>query len=70
MRMRPGPTLRTDDTERDWANEGLDIGSPNDPAIGEAYDQTTGPGGKGLMKSPKDPDSPDPNSSRNHIRNG
>lgn len=33
---------------REWADAGLPIGSPNDPAIGEAHDQTTGPGGSGL----------------------
>jgi hypothetical protein len=68
--MAGKPELRTDSTERDWASDGLAIGSPNDPAIGEAYDQTTGPGGKGLMKRPKDPDAVDPNSTKNHIYNG
>ncbi len=34
--------------EREWADAGLPIGSPNDPAIGEADNQTTGPGGTGL----------------------
>ncbi len=29
---------------------GKPIGSPNDPLIGIAKDQTTGPGGKGLKK--------------------
>lgn len=29
---------------------GKPIGSPNDPLIGVARDQTTGPGGKGLKK--------------------
>jgi hypothetical protein len=42
------PKLRTVDTERDWADAGQPIGSPNDPAIGEAHNQTTGPGGTGL----------------------
>jgi hypothetical protein len=40
---RPDPT-----PDREWADAGLPIGSPNDPAIGEAHDQTTGPGGSGL----------------------
>jgi hypothetical protein len=62
--------FRTDDTERDWATDGLAIGSPNDPAIGEAYNQTTGPGGKGLMKPPKDEDAPEQHTVRDHIYNG
>jgi hypothetical protein len=36
------------DPAREWADEGLPIGSPNDPALGEAPNQTTGPGGSGL----------------------
>ena len=43
----------TTDTERDWADEGQAIGSPNDPAIGDAPNQTTGPGGSGL-RAPRD----------------
>jgi hypothetical protein len=35
---------------------GKPIGSPNDPLIGVAPDQTTGPGGKGLKK--REPQSP------------
>jgi hypothetical protein len=31
---------------------GRPIGSPNDPLIGIAPNQTTGPGGKGLFKRP------------------
>jgi len=34
--------------QREWGDAGLPIGSPNDPAIGEAPNQTTGPGGFGL----------------------
>lgn len=41
---------------------GKPIGSPNDPLIGIAPDQTTGPGGKGLRKreqqSPEEENSP------------
>ena len=32
---------------------GKPIGSPNDPLVGIAPNQTTGPGGKGLFKRPK-----------------
>ncbi len=32
---------------------GKPIGSPNDPLIGIAPDQDTGPGGKGLKKRPQ-----------------
>lgn len=39
--------------KREWGDAGLPIGSPNDPAIGEAPDQTSGPGGSGLRKSEK-----------------
>lgn len=39
--------------EREWGDAGLPIGSPNDPAIGEAHDQTTGPGGFGLRARPR-----------------
>ena len=42
------------DPDREWADAGLPIGSPNDPAIGEAHDQTTGPGGRGL-RAPAQP---------------
>ncbi len=45
---------RTTDTEQDWADEGRPIGSPNDPDIGKARDQTTGPGGQGLRKPDAD----------------
>lgn len=43
--------------EREWADAGLPIGSPNDPALGEAHDQTTGPGGHGLRAIPRRRDS-------------
>ena len=39
--------------DREWADAGLPIGSPNDPALGEAHDQTTGPGGNGLRAAPR-----------------
>jgi len=45
------------DPVREWADPGLPIGSPNDPAIGEARDQTTGQGGEGLKsRRPLDPE--------------
>jgi hypothetical protein len=47
------PNPRTMDTERDWADAGQAIGSPNDPAIGETHNQTTGPGGNGLRAAAK-----------------
>lgn len=40
--------------EREWADAGLPIGSPNDPALGQALDQTTGPGGRGLRAAPRE----------------
>jgi hypothetical protein len=40
--------------DREWADEGLPIGSPNDPALGEAPNQTTGPGGSGLRAPRRD----------------
>jgi len=33
---------------------GKPIGSPNDPLVGIAKDQTTGPGGNGLKKPPQE----------------
>lgn len=68
--MKRRTELRTDSTERDWADAGLGIGSPNDPAIGEAYNQTTGPGGKGLMARPKNTEVSDAELARNHFYNG
>jgi len=70
--MKQKADLRTDDTQRDWADEGLPIGSPNDPAIGEAYNQTAGPGGKGLTAPKKhgDDESDVSVERANHIRNG
>ncbi len=71
--------VRTDSTEVDWADDGLAIGSPNDPAIGEAYNQTTGPGGKGLTAPKKHADVEAQEADQetdiaaereNHIRNG
>lgn len=44
------PAPRTTDTQSDWADPGLPVGSPNDPAIGEAHNQITGPGGDGLRQ--------------------
>jgi hypothetical protein len=49
------PDPRTTDTERDWADAGQPMGSPNDPDIGKAHNQTTGPGGKGLRLPPESP---------------
>jgi hypothetical protein len=70
--MQRKADLRTDSTEVDWADDGLAIGSPNDPAIGEAYNQTTGPGGKGLTAPKKHADeASDVAAERaNHFRNG
>jgi hypothetical protein len=36
-----------------YDDAGKPIGSPNDPLVGIARDQTTGPGGKGLKKREK-----------------
>jgi hypothetical protein len=41
------------DPEREWGDAGLPVGSPNDPAIGEALNQTAGPGGFGLRARPR-----------------
>lgn len=48
---------------------GRPIGSPNDPTIGKARDQNTGPGGKGLVK--RQPQAPkEENSERGKVGQG